>query len=89
MKSFNELGIEANIVKAIEELGFTEPMPVQEEVIPHLLNDRTKDIIALAQTGTGKTAAFGIPLIQNSKGKPKYVTHLILKSNQRIMSSNS
>ncbi|MCW8849677.1 MAG: DEAD/DEAH box helicase, partial [Melioribacteraceae bacterium] len=84
MKSFNELGIEANIIKAIEELGFNEPMPVQEEVIPHLLDDTTKDIIALAQTGTGKTAAFGIPLIQNSKGKPKYVTHLILSPTREL-----
>jgi ATP-dependent RNA helicase DeaD len=84
MKSFNELGIEANIIKAIEELGFDEPMPVQEEVIPHLLDDTTKDIIALAQTGTGKTAAFGIPLIQNSNGKPKYVTHLILSPTREL-----
>ena len=84
MKSFNELGIEAKIIKAIEELGFNEPMPVQEEVIPHLLDDTTKDIIALAQTGTGKTAAFGIPLIQNSKGKPKYVKHLILSPTREL-----
>ena len=51
------------IRRAIEELGFEQPMPVQEEVIPYLLGTRN-DVIALAQTGTGKTAAFGIPLLQ-------------------------
>lgn len=60
---FRELGIQDNLLKAIEELGFAAPMPVQEKVIPVLLNDQ-KDIVALAQTGTGKTAAFGLPLIQ-------------------------
>ena len=84
MKSFNQLGIEENIIKAIEALGFKEPMPVQEQVIPHLLDDNSKDIIALAQTGTGKTAAFGIPLIQKSNGKPKYVTNLILSPTREL-----
>ena len=51
------------IRKAIEEMGFVQPMPVQEEVIPYLLGNRN-DVIALAQTGTGKTAAFGIPVLQ-------------------------
>ena len=63
MKTFEELGICEEIRIAIEELGFVQPMPVQEEVIPYLLGNRT-DVIALAQTGTGKTAAFGIPLLQ-------------------------
>ena len=63
MKTFEELGICEEIRVAIEELGFVQPMPVQEEVIPYLLENRT-DVIALAQTGTGKTAAFGIPLLQ-------------------------
>ena len=63
MKTFQELGIEAPILKAIEELGYQAPMPVQEQVIPHLLGEDT-DLIALAQTGTGKTAAFGLPLLQ-------------------------
>ena len=51
------------IRRAIEEMGFVQPMPVQEEVIPYLLGNRN-DVIALAQTGTGKTAAFGIPVLQ-------------------------
>ena len=63
MKTFEELGVCEEIRRAIEELGFTQPMPVQEEVIPYLLGSRN-DVIALAQTGTGKTAAFGIPVLQ-------------------------
>ena len=63
MKTFEELGVSEQIRHAIEELGFEQPMPVQEEVIPYLLGTRN-DVIALAQTGTGKTAAFGIPLLQ-------------------------
>lgn len=63
MKTFDELAIAPEIIRAIVEMGFEKPMPVQEQVIPHLLNKET-DIIALAQTGTGKTAAFGLPVIQ-------------------------
>ena len=63
MKTFEELGVCEEIRKAIEEMGFVQPMPVQEEVIPYLLGNRN-DVIALAQTGTGKTAAFGIPVLQ-------------------------
>lgn len=63
MTTFQELGVIPEIQQAITELGFEHPMPVQAEVIPRLLAN-TRDIIALAQTGTGKTAAFGIPVIQ-------------------------
>ncbi|MBR5777849.1 MAG: DEAD/DEAH box helicase [Bacteroidales bacterium] len=62
--TFSELGVGEKILKAIEELGFERPMPVQEAVLPILFEKET-DLIALAQTGTGKTAAFGIPTIQN------------------------
>ena len=79
MKSFEELGVCEEIRRAIEELGFVQPMPVQEEVIPYLLGNRN-DVIALAQTGTGKTAAFGIPLLQRvesrgpgDEGKPQAI----------------
>ena len=65
MKTFEELGVSADIRRAIEELGFVAPMPVQEEVIPYLLGENN-DVIALAQTGTGKTAAFGSPIIQKT-----------------------
>lgn len=63
MKTFEVLGVSPEIRKAIEELGYENPMPVQEEVIPYLLGNGN-DVVALAQTGTGKTAAFGLPLIQ-------------------------
>ncbi len=63
MKTFEELGVAAPILKAIQEMGYEQPMPVQEEVIPFLLGE-DNDVIALAQTGTGKTAAFGLPILQ-------------------------
>jgi len=63
MVTFEALGIRPEIVRAITELGFETPMPVQEQVIPVLLNPPA-DLVALAQTGTGKTAAFGLPVVQ-------------------------
>ncbi len=63
LKTFNELGVSAPICQAVEELGYQQPMPVQEAVIPYLLGEPI-DLVALAQTGTGKTAAFGLPLLQ-------------------------
>ncbi len=63
MKTFQDLGVEPDLLRAITELGFEHPMPVQAEVLPIALNYDT-DIVALAQTGTGKTAAFGLPCIQ-------------------------
>lgn len=65
MRTFEELGIAPEICRAIKEMGFEHPMPVQEEVIPEMLSN-TRDIIALAQTGTGKTAAFGLPVIHKT-----------------------
>jgi len=76
--TFEEIGIENKYIRAVEELGFKNPMPVQEQVIPHLIENDTIDIIALAQTGTGKTAAFGLPLIQKTNPVQKHVQHLIL-----------
>jgi len=61
--TFKELGIDKRILRAITEMGFEIPMPVQQEAIPFLLQD-TRDLVALAHTGTGKTAAYGIPIIQ-------------------------
>ena len=84
MASFKEIGIEENILKAIEELGFENPMPIQEKVIPHLLQEDCADIVALAQTGTGKTAAFGLPLIQKTDLSKKYVQHLILSPTREL-----
>lgn len=63
LKTFEELGVEPQLLQAIEELGFDHPMPIQEMVIPHLLS-KEGDVVGLAQTGTGKTAAFGLPVLQ-------------------------
>ena len=62
-RSFEDLGVEPRLLKAIGEMGFELPMPIQEMVIPHLL-EKEGDVVGLAQTGTGKTAAFGLPVLQ-------------------------
>ena len=77
MKTFEELGVSAEIRRAIEEMGYEHPMPVQEEVIPYLLGENN-DVVALAQTGTGKTAAFGLPLIQKIDVRRKEPQSLVL-----------
>lgn len=83
MKTFEELGVSAPIIKAITELGFEHPMPVQEEVIPYLLGNRN-DVIALAQTGTGKTAAFGIPLLQRIDPGSKETQAIVLSPTREL-----
>ena len=77
MKTFEELGVSKDICRAISELGFEHPMPVQEEVIPYLLS-RESDVIALAQTGTGKTAAYGLPVLQNTDPSTK-ITQTVIR----------
>jgi ATP-dependent RNA helicase DeaD len=77
MINFEEMGFTPGILKAIQELGFEQPMPVQEKVIPLMLGDGG-DIIALAQTGTGKTAAFGLPLVQATDTEVNSTQALIL-----------
>ncbi len=77
MKTFEELGVSEEILKAIKEMGYENPMPVQEEVIPYLLGNGN-DVVALAQTGTGKTAAFGLPLIQKIDVRNRVPQALIL-----------
>ena len=83
MKTFEELGVSEGIRRAIEEMGFVQPMPVQEEVIPYLLGNRN-DVIALAQTGTGKTAAFGIPVLQRIDTNRKETQALILSPTREL-----
>jgi len=75
--SFEELGIEEGLLQSIHTLGFTEPTPIQEKAIPVLLQG-TKDFIGLAQTGTGKTAAFGLPLLQLINKQQKVPQALII-----------
>jgi len=82
--TFEQLGIEKQIIQAIEEQGFQTPMPVQEQVIPLLLQPEFKDIIALAQTGTGKTAAFGLPIIQRIDLSKRYIQYLILSPTREL-----
>ena len=77
MKTFEELGVSPEIRRAVEEMGYENPMPVQEEVIPYLLGENN-DVVALAQTGTGKTAAFGLPLLQQIDVKHRVPQSLIL-----------
>ncbi|MGN0032632.1 MAG: DEAD/DEAH box helicase [Candidatus Limimorpha sp.] len=74
---FQDFNLNPAILKAIDELGFKEPMPIQAEVLPILLNQRT-DLVGLAQTGTGKTAAFGLPLLQNIDASRRCVQALVL-----------
>ena len=83
MKTFEELGVSEPIRRAIEELGFEQPMPVQEEVIPYLLGEHN-DVIALAQTGTGKTAAYGIPVLQRTDATTKDTQALILSPTREL-----
>ena len=83
LKTFEELGVSEAIRRAIEELGFEHPMPVQEEVIPYLLGNKN-DVIALAQTGTGKTAAFGLPLLQKVDAQNRATQAIVLSPTREL-----
>jgi len=75
---FNEMGLCPELLKAIAELNFEQPMPVQSAVVPEILAENPRDMIVLAQTGTGKTAAFGLPLLQKLNHNSKTAQVLIL-----------
>jgi ATP-dependent RNA helicase DeaD len=77
MLTFKETGLSEELIKAVVDLGFESPTPIQEQTIPALLSSGT-DLIGLAQTGTGKTAAFGLPLIQLTDTGEKKIQSLIL-----------
>lgn len=83
MKTFEELGVSAEIRRAISEMGYEHPMPVQEEVIPYLLGVGN-DVIALAQTGTGKTAAFGLPVLQKVNPNDRCTQAVILSPTREL-----
>ena len=83
MQTFEELGVAPEIRRAIDELGFEHPMPVQEEVIPYLLGNGN-DVIALAQTGTGKTAAFGIPLLQRTDPTERKTQAIVISPTREL-----
>lgn len=77
MNAFEALGLNENIVKSITDLGFSEPTPIQQQAVPVLLSG-TMDFVGLAQTGTGKTAAFGLPLLQLMNAGDKFPQALIV-----------
>lgn len=77
MNTFHEMGLNPSILQAIDELGFVAPTPVQQEAIPQILSSQ-KDVIALAQTGTGKTAAFGLPILENLSVESRTVQAIVL-----------
>jgi ATP-dependent RNA helicase DeaD len=77
MNAFEALGLNENLVQAVTNLGFTAPTPIQEQAIPVLISG-TKDFVGLAQTGTGKTAAFGLPLLHLINSAEKYPQALVV-----------
>ena len=81
--TFEELGVREDLLMAIMEMGFESPMPVQERVIPHLLHE-DGDVVALAQTGTGKTAAFGLPVIQRTDTSLRQPQALIISPTREL-----
>jgi len=83
MTTFKSLGLNASLLKAVEKLGFEAPTEVQEKVIPLLLQDKT-DLVALAQTGTGKTAAFGFPMLQHIDLRTNKTQGLVLSPTREL-----
>ncbi len=83
MLTFKDFKLSKNIISAIDELGFINPTPIQEKTIPHLLNT-DRDLVGLAQTGTGKTAAFGLPILQQVNSKNKYTQCIILSPTREL-----
>jgi ATP-dependent RNA helicase DeaD len=81
--NFDELGLSAPVIAAIKELGFETPTPIQQQTIPMLLNKKT-DLVAIAQTGTGKTAAFGLPVIEQVDVNLNYVQAVILSPTREL-----
>ncbi|MGZ3748056.1 MAG: DEAD/DEAH box helicase, partial [Pseudobdellovibrionaceae bacterium] len=81
--SFNVYGLSDSLIKAMDEMGFTSPTPIQEKAIPLLLGE-AQDMIGLASTGTGKTAAFGIPLIEKIDASSKSVQGLVLSPTREL-----
>ncbi len=83
MTTFEDLGVREDLLRGIADMGFETPMPVQEKVIPVLL-DGDHDLVGLAQTGTGKTAAFGLPVIQRVDISDKRTQALILAPTREL-----
>jgi ATP-dependent RNA helicase DeaD len=82
MSNFSALGLSNSILKTLEKIGYETPSPIQEQCITHLLAG--KDVIGQAQTGTGKTAAFSLPLLDNVDVKSKNVQVLVLAPTREL-----
>ena len=83
MTTFKQLGLSEKILRALVDLGFEEPTSIQEKAIPQLLEGYS-DFLGLAQTGTGKTAAFGLPLLDQIDPTEKYTQALILAPTREL-----
>jgi ATP-dependent RNA helicase DeaD len=83
MITFSSLSLREELTRAVADLGFETPTPIQQKVIPHLLS-QPSDIIGLAQTGTGKTAAFGLPLLHHTDVAQKHVQALVLSPTREL-----
>ena len=83
MKAFQDLGLSEGLVKSVQQLGFETPTPIQEKAIPMLLKG-TRDFVGLAQTGTGKTAAFGLPLLELIDDSNKFTQALVLAPTREL-----
>ncbi len=83
METFAELGLKEEVNKALEDLGFVKPTPIQEKAIPHLLTSES-DLVALAQTGTGKTAAFSLPIVNQLDENERSVQAFILSPTREL-----
>src|SRR3954452_18434013 len=82
MATFSELGLSEAILESLKHLGYEQPTPIQEQAIPELLAGR--DVIGQAQTGTGKTAAFGLPLLQYVDPSMNEVQALVLTPTREL-----
>ena len=81
--TFKELGLRDEILSALQDLGFENPTPIQIQAIPQLIINKS-DLVGLAQTGTGKTAAFGLPLIQHTDFEQKKVQALVVAPTREL-----
>lgn len=79
---FNQLGLDQNLVKAVQERGYARPMPIQEAIIPVMISGQ--DVIGQAQTGTGKTAAFALPMLHNLQSNQKHIQGLVLAPTREL-----
>ncbi|MCQ2332427.1 MAG: DEAD/DEAH box helicase [Paludibacteraceae bacterium] len=82
--TFDELGLNRQIIDGIRELGFVAPMPVQEKVIPYLIGDKNRDLVALAETGSGKTAAFGLPILNTIDTSQYFIQALVMSPTREL-----